>query len=147
MNSKKYFHDVLIIGAGGAGLAAAIFAAEMGSSVAIASKVHPLKSHTVAAQGGINAVLGNVIADDVKWHIYDTLKAADGLADVDSVEYMCNLAPEVIFMLESLGVPFDRREDGSIDQKIYGGQTLAFGEGGLAHRACYSKDRMGYSII
>lgn len=145
--SKKHSYDVLIIGAGGAGLTAGIYAAKRGLKVAIGSKVHPLKSHTIAAQGGINAALGNVEPDDVKWHIYDTLKAADGLADVDSVEYMCKSAPEMISMLEEIGVEFDRKEDGRIDQKIYGGQSTNFGKGKFAHRACYSKDRTGHSIM
>ena len=138
---------MLIIGSGGSGLAAGIFAARKGLRIAIASKVHPLKSHTIAAQGGINAALSNVAPDDVKWHIYDTLKAADGLADVDSVEYMCNTAPEMISMLESLGVEFDRKADGKIDQKVYGGQSTDFGQGGFAYRACYAKDRTGHSIM
>jgi succinate dehydrogenase / fumarate reductase flavoprotein subunit len=145
--SKKHFHDVLIIGSGGSGLLAAIFSASRGLNVAVSSKVHPLKSHTIAAQGGINAALGNVEADDVKWHIYDTLKAADGLGDVDSVEYMCKSAPEIITLLSSLGVEFDVKKDGKIDQKIYGGQSTDFGRGGFAHRACYAKDRTGHSIM
>ena len=145
--SKKHFHDVLIIGSGGSGLTAAIFASLNGLNVAVSSKVHPLKSHTIAAQGGINAVLGNVIDDDWQWHMYDTLKASDWLADEDSVEYMCKTAPEIISMLDGLGVEFDRKADGKIDQKIYGGQSTNFGQGEFAYRACYAKDRTGHSIM
>ncbi len=144
---KNFNHDVLIIGAGGSGIAAGIFAAKRGLNVAISSKVHPLKSHTVAAQGGINAALANNGPDDIKWHIYDTIKAADGLADEDSVEYMCTNAPGVISMLQEIGVEFDVNDEGKIDQKIYGGQRTNFGEGNFAHRACYVKDRTGHSIM
>jgi len=145
--TKNYYHDVLIIGSGGSGLAAAILAANKGFNVAVVSKVHPLKSHTVAAQGGINASLGNISPDDWKWHMYDTIKASDWLADEDSVELMCKSAPDAIEMLDEIGVEFDRTESGTIDQKIYGGQSTDFGTGKFAHRACYSKDRTGSSIM
>ncbi|MFK7973582.1 MAG: FAD-dependent oxidoreductase [Rickettsiaceae bacterium] len=144
-NTKPY--DVLIIGAGGSGLAAAIFAAKQGLEVAVISKVHPLKSHTIAAQGGINATLGNITPDDWHWHAYDTIKASDWLADQDSVEEMCRTAPEIINMLSELGVNFDRKDDGRIDQKIYGGQSTHYGQGELAYRACFAKDRTGHSIM
>lgn len=146
-STKEYKSDVLIIGSGGSGLAAAIFAKKKGFDVAVVSKVHPLKSHTVAAQGGINAVLGNIEADDWRWHMYDTLKASDWIADEDSVELMCKSAPEFIDMLDQLGVEFDRTPGGKIDQKIYGGQSTDFGQGKFAHRACYAKDRTGHSIM
>ena len=145
MNNQ--FYDVLIVGSGGSGLTAAIFAAQQGKKVAVISKVHPLKSHTVAAQGGINAALGNMDNDDPRWHIYDTIKASDWLADEDSVATMCYGAQDIIKMLEEIGVEFDRGEDGKIDQKIYGGQTTNFGKGGFAKRACYSKDKTGHTIM
>lgn len=147
INVKKHFFDVTIIGAGGSGLAAAIFAAKRGLKVALVSKVHPLQSHTVAAQGGINASLGNITEDDWRWHAYDTIKASDWLADQDSVEEMCSQAPEVIAMLSELGVEFDQNRAGKIDQKIYGGQSTLFGKGTFAYRACFVKDRTGHSII
>ncbi len=147
LNVKNHFYDVLIVGSGGSGLAAAIFATRRGLSVAIVSKVHPLKSHTIAAQGGINASLGNVAPDDWRWHAYDTIKASDWLADQDSVEEMCRGAPDVINMLSELGVEFDRMTNGTIDQKIYGGQSTEYGKGTFAHRACFAKDRTGHSIM
>lgn len=145
--TEKHHSDVLIIGSGGAGLAASIFAAQQGLDTIVVSKVHPLKSHTVAAQGGINAVLSNIEKDNWRWHMYDTLKAADWIADTDSVELMCSSASDFIHMLDQLGVEFDRTKDGKINQKVYGGQSTEFGNGGLAYRACYSKDRTGYSIM
>jgi succinate dehydrogenase / fumarate reductase flavoprotein subunit len=147
IKTKNHYHDVLIIGSGGSGLATAIFAANKKLDVAIISKAHPLKSHTVAAQGGINASLGNISTDDWRWHAYDTIKASDWLADQDSVEEMCKEAPNIINMLDQLGVEFDRNADGKISQKIYGGQSTDFGKGELAHRACYSKDKTGHSIM
>ena len=144
---KNHFYDVLIVGSGGSGLAAAIFATRRELKVAVVSKVHPLKSHTIAAQGGINASLGNITPDDWRWHAYDTIKASDWLADQDSVEEMCQSAPEVINMLSELGVQFDRIKGGIIDQKIYGGQSTEYGKGTFAHRACFAKDRTGHSIM
>ncbi|GAB4165126.1 MAG: succinate dehydrogenase flavoprotein subunit [Rickettsiaceae bacterium] len=144
---ENHFYDVLIIGSGGSGLSAAIFAARKGLKVAVVSKVHPLKSHTVAAQGGINASLGNITPDNWRWHAYDTIKASDWLADQDSVEEMCQAAPDVINLLSELGVEFDKKENGTIDQKIYGGQSTNYGKGELAYRACFSKDRTGHSIM
>ncbi|HJK86611.1 MAG TPA: FAD-binding protein [Candidatus Megaira endosymbiont of Nemacystus decipiens] len=145
--TQKHIYDVLIIGAGGAGLFSGILAAEKGLKVAIISKVHPLKSHTIAAQGGINASLGNISKDDWKWHAYDTSKAACGLGDQDSVEYMCKSAPYLIKLLSCMGVEFDQTKDGLIDQRVYGGQSTNFGSGELAHRACFSKDRTGHNIL
>ncbi len=147
INTKNHYHDVLIIGSGGSGLTAALFAADKKLDVAVISKVHPLKSHTIAAQGGINASLGNITRDDWRWHAYDTIKASDWLADQDSVEEMCKSAPDMIHMLDQLGVEFDRTSDGRINQKIYGGQSTEFGKGEFAHRACYSKDKTGDSIM
>ena len=145
---ENHYHDVLIIGSGGSGLSAAIFAArDKSGDVAVVSKVHPLKSHTVAAQGGINASLGNISKDDWRWHAYDTIKSSAWIADQDSVEEMCQRAPEMIHLLDQLGVEFDRNAAGRIDQKIYGGQSTDFGRGGFAHRACYSKDKTGNTIM
>lgn len=145
---ENHYHDVLIIGSGGAGLSAAIFATkDKSSDVAVISKVHPLKSHTVAAQGGINASLGNISEDNWRWHAYDTIKSSAWIADQDSVEEMCRRAPEMIHLLDQLGVEFDRNHEGKIDQKIYGGQSTNFGNGGFAHRACYSKDKTGHTIM
>lgn len=144
---ENHYYDVLIIGSGGSGLSAAIFSADKGFDIAVVSKVHPLKSHTIAAQGGVNASLGNIAKDDWRWHAYDTIKSSDWIADQDSVEEMCRRAPEMISMLDQLGVEFDRTKDGKIDQKIYGGQSTDFGKGGFAHRACYSKDRTGHTIM
>lgn len=145
---ENHYHDVLIIGSGGAGLSAAIFAvADKNFDVAVISKVHPLKSHTIAAQGGVNASLGNISEDDWRWHAYDTIKSSAWIADQDSVEEMCKRAPEMIHLLDQLGVEFDRNDEGKIDQKIYGGQSTNFGKGGFAHRACYSKDKTGHTIM
>ncbi|MDG1436883.1 MAG: FAD-binding protein [Rickettsiaceae bacterium] len=147
IKTNNHYYDVLIIGSGGAGLAASIFASNKNLNVAVVSKVHPLKSHTIAAQGGINASLGNITEDNWKWHAYDTIKASDWLADQDSVEEMCQAAPSMINLLDQLGVQFDRNPDGKIAQKVYGGQSSNFGQGGLAYRACYSKDRTGHTIM
>lgn len=144
---ENFFHDVLILGSGGAGLAAAVYCREKDLTTAIVSKVHPLKSHTIAAQGGINASLGNITPDNWRWHAFDTIKASDWLADQDSVEEMCQKAPHVIKMLSEIGVDFDKINDDKIDQKIYGGQSTEYGKGALAYRACFSKDRTGHSIM
>jgi len=141
------YHDLLILGAGGAGLAAAIFARRQDMDVAIISKIHPLKSHTSAAQGGINASLGNIAQDNWRWHAFDTMKAACGLADEDSVEEMCKQAPWVICFLEDIGLGFSKTEDGRVDQRVYGGQTQDYGKGNLAHRACFVKDHTGSAMM
>lgn len=139
--------DNIIIGGGGAGLTAAINLAKNNKSVAIISKIPPLLSHTSAAQGGINANFGNIEEDDWRWHMYDTIKGSDWLADQDSVEILCSKANEAVSFLHSIGVPFDLDEKGKIFQKKYGGQTTNFGKGKLAHRACCVKDRTGDSIM
>lgn len=140
--------DILIIGAGGAGLVSAISASDFGAkNIAVVSKVLPTNSHTVAAKGGINASLGNVGKDDWQWHAFDTLKGADYLADSTAVEILCRKANEAILFLEQNGMVFSRDSSGKIAQRAYGGQTTNFGEGELAYRACYSKDKTGHSII
>ena len=146
VTQKEY--DVVIIGAGGAGLMSAISAIKSGvKNVAVISKVVPINSHTVAAKGGINAALGNVAQDDWKWHAYDTIKGADYLADVDAVELLCKKAEAAILFLEKIGVVFSRNVDGTIAQRAYGGQTTEYGEGSVAYRACYSKDKTGHTIM
>jgi succinate dehydrogenase / fumarate reductase, flavoprotein subunit len=148
LNSLHKNFQVIIIGAGGAGLMAALSCVSKGiKDVAVISKVFPTQSHTVAAKGGINAALGNVKGDDWKWHCYDTIKGADYLADYDSVEFMCKEAPKAIVDLERMGVAFSRNQNGKIDQRIYGGQKTDFGKGDLAHRACFSKDSTGHTIL
>ncbi len=116
-------------------------------NVAVISKVFPTQSHTVAAKGGINAALGNVQGDDWKWHCYDTIRGADYVADYDSVEFMCQAAPQAVIDLEKMGVAFSRNSSGKIDQRIYGGQKTNFGQGDLVHRACFSKDSTGHTIL
>lgn len=140
-------YDIVIVGAGGAGLMAALKARSKGFSVAILSKVHPTQSHTVAAQGGINAALGNVEPDDWQWHMYDTIKGSDWLADQDAVEYMCKNAAKSVLGLAELGVNFSRNKDGSLYQRLYGGQSTEFGKGKLAYRACAANDQTGSAII
>lgn len=140
-------YDTVIIGAGGAGLRAAIAASAKGAKVAVISKVAPTRSHTVAAQGGINAALGNRADDDWRWHAYDTTKGSDWLADEDAVNFMCERAPAAIIELEQMGMPFTRDETGHIYQRAYGGQRTDFGKGGLAYRACAVADRTGHSLL
>lgn len=140
-------YDSVIIGAGGAGLRAAAEAAKLGTKVAVISKVAPTRSHTVAAQGGINAALGNRAADDWRWHAYDTMKGSAWLADEDAVNFMCENAPSAIIELEQMGMPFTRDATGHIYQRAYGGQRTDFGKGGLAYRACAVADRTGHSLL
>lgn len=145
--TKKHF-DIAIIGSGGAGLMAAVEAAKNGAKeIAIISKVIPTNSHTVAAKGGINAALGNVAPDDWQWHAFDTIKGSDYLADKDAVDILCKNASAAIIELEKMGVVFSRNLNGQIAQRAYGGQTTNFGEGGVAYRACYSKDKTGQTIL
>ncbi|NBV06084.1 MAG: FAD-dependent oxidoreductase [Proteobacteria bacterium] len=145
--SKKQF-DIIIVGSGGAGLMAAISAINSGAkNIAVISKVIPTNSHTVSAKGGINAALSNVKNDNWQWHAYDTLKGADYLADNDAVEILCREAEASILDLEKMGVVFSRSHDGKISQRAYGGQTTNFGQGEIAYRACYSKDKTGHTIL
>ncbi len=145
--TRKQF-NLIIIGSGGAGSMAAIEEAKNGvTDIAVISKVIPTSSHTVAAKGGINAALGNVVADDWKWHAYDTIKGSDYLADSDGVDLLCKNAADAIIELEKMGVVFSRTTDGLIAQRAYGGQTLDYGNGAIAYRACYSKDKTGQTIL
>ena len=142
--------DLLIVGAGGAGLTSAISAfdnADGKINIAIVSKVFANHSHTVAAQGGINASLGNVTADCWQWHYYDTIKGSANLADADAVEILCSKANEAILFLEHQGMVFSRDNSGKIEQRRYGGQSLNYGKGGLAYRACYAQDKTGHSLL
>lgn len=139
--------DVVIVGAGGAGLRAALSCLEAGLSVACLSKVPATRSHTVAAQGGINAPLGNRAPDDWRWLMYDTIRGADWLADQDAVAFLCRHAAEAVRELEHLGVVFTRDENGKIYQRAYGGQSTEYGKGDLAYRACAAADRTGHAIL
>lgn len=122
--------DACVIGAGGAGLRAAFGLSELGFKTACISKLFPTRSHTVAAQGGINAALGNMTEDHWTWHAYDTVKGSDWLGDQDAIHYMCKEAPEAVLELESYGMPFSRTKEGKIYQRAFGGQSLKFGKGG-----------------
>lgn len=140
-------YDVVVVGAGGAGLRAAMGAAEHGFKTACITKLFPTRSHTVAAQGGINAALGNMTEDDWRWHMYDTVKGADWLGDQDSIHYMCREAPAAVLELENFGLPFSRTEDGKIYQRAFGGQSLDFGKGGQAYRCACAADRTGHALL
>ncbi|KAH8055255.1 hypothetical protein JL720_14367 [Aureococcus anophagefferens] len=140
-------YDVCVVGAGGAGLRAAMGAAEAGFKTACVTKLFPTRSHTVAAQGGINAALGNMSEDDWKWHMYDTVKGSDWLGDQDAIHYMCREAPQAVLELESFGLPFSRTDDGKIYQRAFGGQSLDYGKGGQAYRCCAAADRTGHAML
>tara|TARA_Y100000389_G_scaffold70584_1_gene67269 strand:- start:12680 stop:14497 length:1818 start_codon:yes stop_codon:yes gene_type:complete len=144
---KEHFFDALVLGAGGAGLRATMGLASKGYNVACVSKLFPTRSHTVAAQGGINAALGNITPDDWKWHFYDTVKGSDWLGDQDAIHYMCKEAPNVVYELEQYGVPFSRTEDGKIYQRAFGGQSLDYGKGGQAYRTACAADRTGHAML
>ena len=140
-------YDVIIVGAGGAGLRTTLGCAESGLKTACISKVFPTRSHTVAAQGGISAALGNMGEDDWRWHMYDTVKGADWLGDQDAIEYLCKNSAEAVYELEHFGVPFSRTEDGKIYQRPFGGMTTNYGEGPAAQRTCAAADRTGHAIL
>ncbi|MDX8387577.1 MAG: succinate dehydrogenase flavoprotein subunit [Ghiorsea sp.] len=144
---EHHHHDVVIVGAGGAGMRCALQLAEAGYRVAVVTKVLPTRSHTVAAQGGMNAALGNVSSDHWHWHMYDTVKGSDYLGDQDAIEYMCRAAPQLVKELEHQGVPFSRLDNGKIYQRAFGGQSQEFGEGGQAMRTCAAADRTGHAIL
>ncbi|MFQ5470028.1 MAG: succinate dehydrogenase flavoprotein subunit [Gammaproteobacteria bacterium] len=145
-NIEKRRFDTLVIGAGGGGLRAALQLAQADASVAVVSKVFPTRSHTVAAQGGINAALANVVPDNWHWHMYDTVKGSDYLGDQDAIEYMCRAASRLVIELEHFGVPFSRLDSGKIYQRPFGGQSQNFG-GEQAARTCAAADRTGHAIL
>ena len=138
--------DVVVVGAGGAGLRATLECAAKGLKTACITKVFPTRSHTVAAQGGISAALGNMGEDDWRWHMYDTVKGSDWLGDQDAIEYLCKNAPEAVYELEHFGVPFSRTEEGNIYQRAFGGMTSNFGKG-IAQRTAAAADRTGHAIL
>jgi len=146
MNLTKRKFDTLIIGAGGGGLRAALQLSQADASVAVVSKVFPTRSHTVAAQGGVNAALANLLPDNWHFHMFDTVKGSDYLGDQDAIEYMCRAAPRVVYELEHFGVPFSRLEDGNIYQRAFGGQSQNYG-GAQAARTCAAADRTGHAIL
>jgi len=140
-------YDAVVVGAGGAGLTAATVLAKKGYKVACVTKLFPTRSHTVAAQGGINAALGNMQEDDWRYHAYDTVKGSDWLGDQDAIHYMCREAPQTVIELEHMGVPFSRTPEGKIYQRAFGGQSVKFGKGGQAYRCCAAADRTGHAIL
>ncbi|PSQ99577.1 MAG: succinate dehydrogenase flavoprotein subunit [Bacteroidetes bacterium QS_9_68_14] len=142
----QFSHDVVIVGAGGSGLMSALYAKEGGADVAVVSKLHPLRSHTGAAQGGISAALGNEEEDHWLWHAFDTVKGSDYLGDQDAIETLCQDAVRTIVELEHYGVPFSRNEEGKISQRRFGGHTRNFGETAV-RRACHAADRTGHAIL
>jgi len=143
--SKRKF-DVVIVGAGGSGMRASLQLARAGLNVAVLSKVFPTRSHTVAAQGGIGASLGNMNEDNWHYHFYDTVKGSDWLGDQDAIEFMCREAPKVVYDLEHMGMPFDRNADGTIYQRPFGGHTANYGEKAV-ERACAAADRTGHAML
>ncbi len=146
MALSTYTYDAIIIGGGGSGLRAALQLANSNYRVAVISKVFPTRSHTVSAQGGINAALGNSGDDNWHWHMYDTVKGSDYLGDQDCIEYMCKEGPTVVYELEHMGLPFSRIDDGRIYQRKFGGQSKNFG-GEQAARTCAAADRTGHALL
>ena len=144
---ETHDYDVVVVGAGGAGLRATLGMAEQGLRTACVTKVFPTRSHTVAAQGGIAASLANMGPDNWQWHMYDTVKGSDWLGDADAMEYMVRAAPEAVYELEHYGVPFSRTEEGKIYQRPFGGHTTQFGEGPPVQRTCAAADRTGHAIL
>ncbi|KAI7855649.1 succinate dehydrogenase flavoprotein subunit 1 [Circinella umbellata] len=150
--SSKYpiidhVYDAVVVGAGGAGMRAAFGLAEAGFSTACITKLFPTRSHTVAAQGGINAALGNMTEDNWRWHMYDTVKGSDWLGDQDAIHYMCREAPGAVIELENYGMPFSRNSEGKIYQRALGGQSLKYGKGGQAYRCAAVADRTGHALL
>jgi hypothetical protein len=151
VNGKAYSivdhtFDVVVVGAGGAGLRATVGCSQAGLRTACITKVFPTRSHTVAAQGGISASLGNMGPDDWRWHMYDTVKGSDWLGDQDAIEYLCRNAPAAVYELEHWGVPFSRTTEGKIYQRPFGGMTTDYGKG-TAQRTCAAADRTGHAIL
>jgi len=140
-------YDACVVGAGGAGLRAAFGLVQEGFKTAVITKLFPTRSHTVAAQGGINAALGNMEPDDWRWHMYDTVKGSDWLGDQDAIHYMAREAPKAVIELENYGMPFSRTPEGKIYQRAFGGQSYKYGKGGQAHRCCCVADRTGHSLL
>lgn len=140
-------YDAVVVGAGGAGLVCAANLAKAGYKVACISKLFPTRSHTVAAQGGINAALGNMTEDHWTYHAYDTVKGSDWLGDQDAIHYMCKEAPQAVYELEHMGLPFSRTPEGKIYQRAFGGQSIKFGKGGQARRCCAAADRTGHALL
>ncbi len=140
-------YDVVVVGAGGSGLRATLGAAQAGLKTACVTKVFPTRSHTVAAQGGIAASLGNMSPDDWRWHMYDTVKGSDWLGDQDSIEYLCRHAPDAVYELEHWGMPFSRTDEGKIYQRPFGGMMQNMGEGPEAQRTCAAADRTGHAML
>jgi succinate dehydrogenase / fumarate reductase flavoprotein subunit len=146
MKVIDHTYDCVVVGAGGAGLRATVGLVELGFKTACITKVFPTRSHTVAAQGGISAALGNMGPDHWTWHMYDTVKGSDWLGDQDAIEYMCKEAPQAVIELEHYGVPFSRTEEGRIYQRPFGGMTTEFGKG-IAQRTCAAADRTGHAML
>jgi succinate dehydrogenase / fumarate reductase, flavoprotein subunit len=143
---EDHTYDVIVVGAGGSGLRAVVGCSQAGLRTACISKVFPTRSHTVAAQGGIAAALGNMGDDDWRWHMYDTVKGSDWLGDQDAIEYLCRNAPAAVYELEHWGIPFSRTEDGKIYQRPFGGMTTHYGKG-TAQRTCAAADRTGHAML
>ena len=151
-NGKAYTYvdhsfDVIVVGAGGAGLRATLGMAEQGLKTACITKVFPTRSHTVAAQGGIAASLQNMTPDSWQWHLYDTVKGSDWLGDVDAMQYLAMEAPKAVYELEHYGVPFSRNAEGKIYQRPFGGHMQNYGEGPPVQRTCAAADRTGHAIL
>jgi succinate dehydrogenase / fumarate reductase flavoprotein subunit len=148
LNFPTKTFDAVIVGAGGAGMRAALQLAKSGQKTALISKVFPTRSHTVSAQGGITCAIASADPqDDWRWHMYDTVKGSDYIGDQDAIEYMCNVGPETVFELEHMGLPFSRTEEGRIYQRPFGGQSKNYGEGGQAARTCAAADRTGHALL
>ena len=147
MNVARRQFDAVIVGAGGAGMRSALQLAEAGFKVAVLSKVFPTRSHTVAAQGGIGAALGNMGEDSWLWHMYDTVKGSDYLGDQDAIEFMCRMAPEAVYELEHFGMPFDRNPNGTVYQRPFGGHMQNLGAGPPVQRSCCAADRTGHAML
>jgi succinate dehydrogenase / fumarate reductase flavoprotein subunit len=145
-NIQNLTFDTVIVGGGGSGMRAAYQLAQAGLKVAVLTKVFPTRSHTVAAQGGIGASLGNMQEDNWHYHFYDTVKGSDWLGDQDAIEFMTREAPKVVYELEHLGMPFDRNKDGTIYQRPFGGHSANYGEKAVP-RACAAADRTGHALL
>ena len=144
LNIRKF--DAVVVGAGGSGLRASLQLSNAGLKVAVLTKVFPTRSHTVAAQGGVGASLGNMGEDNWHWHMYDTIKGSDWLGDQDAIEFMCKTAPEAVIELEHFGMPFDRNDNGTIYQRPFGGHSQNFGEKPV-QRSCCAADRTGHAML